>query len=138
MLLILMIYGRLAQNIDLSGSLLCSRDRHAFGAKEDRACNAAMPARVMTRPAAVTVPLPTRQTCRIAKVAAEARCRHAQSSTLAAPRQFPAGLHRKVRRIAQQRTTCHCEARSAEAIPGLTSRDTLVRQGIASSLRASQ
>ena len=35
-------------------------------------------------------------------------------------------------------TTCHCEARSAEAIPCLTSRVTLVRQGIASALRASQ
>ena len=34
--------------------------------------------------------------------------------------------------------TCHCEARSAEAISCLTSRVTLVRQGIASALRASQ
>jgi hypothetical protein len=33
---------------------------------------------------------------------------------------------------------CHCEARSAEAISCLTSRGTLVRQGIASALRASQ
>ena len=33
---------------------------------------------------------------------------------------------------------CHCEARCAEAIPCLTSRGTLVRQGIASALRASQ
>ena len=36
------------------------------------------------------------------------------------------------------RRTCHCEARSAEAIPRLTSRGTLVRRGIASALRASQ
>jgi len=35
-------------------------------------------------------------------------------------------------------TTCHCEARSAEAISCLTIRGTLVRQGIASPLRASQ
>ena len=34
--------------------------------------------------------------------------------------------------------TCHCEARSAEAIPCLTNRGTLVRQEIASALRASQ
>ncbi len=33
---------------------------------------------------------------------------------------------------------CHCEKRSDEAIPCLTSRGTLVRQGIASSLRFSQ
>jgi hypothetical protein len=33
---------------------------------------------------------------------------------------------------------CHCEARSDEAIPCLTSRGTLVRQEIASALRASQ
>jgi hydrogenase maturation factor HypF (carbamoyltransferase family) len=35
-------------------------------------------------------------------------------------------------------TSCHCEARSAEAIRRLASRSTLVRQGIASVLRASQ
>jgi len=33
---------------------------------------------------------------------------------------------------------CYCEARSAEAISCLTSRLTLVRQEIASALRASQ
>jgi len=33
---------------------------------------------------------------------------------------------------------CHCEARSAEAIPCLTSVPRLVMQGIASALRASQ
>ncbi len=33
---------------------------------------------------------------------------------------------------------CHCEARSAEAIPCVTSRGTLVTQGIASTLRGSQ
>jgi hypothetical protein len=33
---------------------------------------------------------------------------------------------------------CHCEARSAEAIPCLTNRGTLVRQEIASALGASQ
>jgi len=35
-------------------------------------------------------------------------------------------------------TTCHCEKRSDEAIPCLTSAPRLVRQGIASSLRFSQ
>jgi hypothetical protein len=34
------------------------------------------------------------------------------------------------------RGDCHCEVRSAEAIPCLTSRGTLVRQEIASALRA--
>jgi hypothetical protein len=33
-------------------------------------------------------------------------------------------------------TTCHCEARSAEAISCLTIRGTLVRQEIALALRA--
>jgi hypothetical protein len=33
---------------------------------------------------------------------------------------------------------CHCEARSAEAIPCLTNCRQLVTQGIASALRASQ
>ena len=35
-------------------------------------------------------------------------------------------------------TTCHCEARSAEAIPRLTSVPRLIRQEIASALRASR
>jgi len=33
---------------------------------------------------------------------------------------------------------CHCETRSAEAIPCLTNRRQFIRQGIASTLRASQ
>jgi hypothetical protein len=44
--------------------------------------------------------------------------------------------HRQLRGITG--TTCHCEARSAEAISCLTSRGTLVRQEIASALCASQ
>jgi hypothetical protein len=49
-----------------------------------------------------------------------------------------------VRRISEardgdfERSSCHCEARSAEAISGVTSAPELFGQEIASALRASQ
>ena len=44
-------------------------------------------------------------------------------------------FHREWKRLAKR---CHCEARSDEAIPCVTSVPRLVKQGIASSLRTSQ